>query len=230
MKSFPVFRHASTQVNAKISIATTQEIADDAAHKADDAAYKAAEVVAFANIQFEPVHIGNQPISSTAAQSSSNNAAAYSAFTTSIMKTAGHSGELVSHIVSFNEHRKAIDAVYLGLRGNGDIESVQKLDTIEIAKDKFDPSMRQMSLSGGFVNGIEELYESAAVASTVFSSILMVNVASLLTDLFPVICDRVYLAPLKDKNRAEEKARDDYSDRSSGPGVAWLYDIVRGMV
>lgn len=36
--------------------------------------------------------------------------------------------------------------------------------------------------------------------------------------------------PLKGRDRASEKAEDDYSKRNPGPGEAWLFDIVRGSV
>ena len=67
----------------------------------------------------------------------------YSAITTT---TAGHSFELISHIVAFNEHRRKIDAVYFELRGNGEVEEVETVDLIEVYHDSFDPNMRQMAL------------------------------------------------------------------------------------
>ena len=147
--------------------------------------------------------------------------------------TAGHSGELVGHIIAFNKHRKQIDAVYSSLGGGGRVEEVQTVDLIELAKDCFDPSMRQMSLTGGgdhFVSGIDNLYEAAVAAMVVFSLILKVDVASSLISIFPDIGSHIHIAPLKNQKRAEEKAKDDYGERKDGPGVAWLYDIVRGMV
>ncbi|CAJ1933337.1 unnamed protein product [Cylindrotheca closterium] len=36
--------------------------------------------------------------------------------------------------------------------------------------------------------------------------------------------------PLKGSERAQEKADDDYSKRKPGPGVSWLYDIVRASI
>jgi ppGpp synthetase/RelA/SpoT-type nucleotidyltranferase len=35
---------------------------------------------------------------------------------------------------------------------------------------------------------------------------------------------------LKGKQRAKEKAEHDYGNRKPGPGLSWLYDIVRGSV
>ena len=40
----------------------------------------------------------------------------------------------------------------------------------------------------------------------------------------------IEFAPLKGKERSLEKATDEYSQRSPGPGVSWLYDIVRGSI
>ena len=41
---------------------------------------------------------------------------------------------------------------------------------------------------------------------------------------------KLSLAPLKSKERALEKACNDYSKREPGPAVSWLFDIVRGKV
>ena len=61
--------------------------------------------------------------------------------------TAGHSAELVGHILAFNEHRRNIDAVYFALRGNGEVEEIKTVDMIELTRDVFDPNMRQMALA-----------------------------------------------------------------------------------
>ena len=127
--------------------------------------------------------------------------------------------------------------MYSSLRGDGRVEEIQPVDLIESGKDCFDPSMRQMSLRAGgasngsrFVSGVVDLYEAAAVAMSVFSSILNGDLASSLSYFFPDIGGHIHIAPLKDPKRAEEKARDDYGARKDGPGESWLYDVVRGMV
>merc|ERR1711871_783503 len=38
------------------------------------------------------------------------------------------------------------------------------------------------------------------------------------------------IAPLKGRDRAEQKMRDDYSDIEPGPPAVWLMDIVRGKI
>ena len=42
--------------------------------------------------------------------------------------------------------------------------------------------------------------------------------------------DRVHVAPLKGRGRAQEKIDDDYADRDPGPACAWLFDVVRAKV
>lgn len=71
-------------------------------------------------------------------------------------KTAGHSAVLISHIVAFNEHRRKIDAVYFGLRGNGEVEEIETVDFIEVAHDSFDPNMRQMAILVSSAESVSE--------------------------------------------------------------------------
>ena len=158
--------------------------------------------------------------------------------------TRGHSSELIGHIRAFNKHRFLIDEVYYNLRGSGEVEEIPKVDLIEIGRDKFDPSMRQMVLkydsvvlgegdtANLFVSGLDQLYEVAAEAAKIFTTLLKSDLASVLvaSSIFPDIARRIHLAPLKGRDRAAEKARDDYSSRADGPGEAWLYDIVRGSI
>ena len=80
------------------------------------------------------------------------------------------------------------------------------------------------------MTGIDDLYLAADLASSAFTSILTVDVVAAVSDVFPEVGSRVKVAPLKDRARAAEKARDDYGKRAHGPGEAWLYDIVRGAV
>ena len=56
---------------------------------------------------------------------------------------------------------------------------------------------------------------------------------SLLTDVLTAVglpVDYLHMAPLKGAERAVEKARDDYEKRVDGPGLSWLFDMVRGSV
>lgn len=73
------------------------------------------------------------------------------------------------------------------------------------------------------VQTIPDLYEAAAVAAEVFQELMNDLVEK--TNLDPSM---LHLAPLKGQDRAAEKARDDYSGRTPGPAVSWLFDIVRG--
>ena len=81
------------------------------------------------------------------------------------------------------------------------------------------------------MKGIEDLYVAATAASPIFAVILKDDiVAAIGEDIFPDARSHIKVAPLKDKVRAAEKAKDDYGKRADGPGDAWLYDIVRGAV
>jgi hypothetical protein len=90
---------------------------------------------------------------------------------------------------------------------------------------------RQESINGGAVTTLGELYAAAGAAHLVFMEKVKLLVSK--------VCDdckvdnenvKVSFSSLKNQDRALEKATDDYGRRNPGPGVSWLYDIVRGSV
>ena len=85
--------------------------------------------------------------------------------------------------------------------------------------------MRQRGLPGAVVQDIISLNEVGTAAIPVFKALLtdVLTAAGL-----PV--DYLHMAPLKGAERAVEKARDDYDKRVDGPGLSWLFDMVRGSV
>ena len=121
----------------------------------------------------------------------------------------------------------------MGLRGSGTVEKIEPVDLVEKIANTFDPNMRQMSITrkGQIVNGIEDLYMAASVGLEVFGEILLRDIAPVLGGgKSGVVAPAFKVAPLKQRDRAGEKARDDYSQRKDKPGESWLYDIVRGML
>lgn len=96
----------------------------------------------------------------------------------------------------------------------------------------FKPEYQQQSVHGRAVRNLNELYEAAEVAFPVYQKLIH----SILDGVHEADSSEssndinVTFAPLKGKDRAQEKARDDYSQRTPDPGVSWLFDIVRGSI
>jgi len=77
---------------------------------------------------------------------------------------------------------------------------------------------RQCGLDGKPAASLEALYEVATLASVKFKEILT---AACPTDV------TLLIAPLKGRDRAGAKARDEYADKTA-PCFSWLFDITRG--
>lgn len=103
-------------------------------------------------------------------------------------------------------------------------EQIPKVvDRIEIKEGKYNGDMRQHShLTRNVVVSVNELYETAEFAFAKFE--LEMNKVITATNL-PV--SYLHLAKLKGRERAIQKANDDYSSRIDGPSCSWLYDILR---
>ncbi|CAJ1943627.1 unnamed protein product [Cylindrotheca closterium] len=96
---------------------------------------------------------------------------------------------------------------------------------------------QQQAIDGTPVKSLAELYEAAEQALPVFRATLERIVQkveatnSLLQDNKNKEEEgkiaKVTMAPLKGRNRAQEKAEDDYMDRVPGSEVTWLYDVCR---
>lgn len=122
------------------------------------------------------------------------------------------------------ECRQCMERIWSKM-STGRIETEIGIDTVEIAEGSFNSQLRQVDTKGGVVHDLDSLYDSAEVALGIFFQELQLLVE--LSDL-PKSC--LHVAPLKGRERALQKAKDDYNDREPGPGIAWLFDIVRGMV
>jgi hypothetical protein len=88
-----------------------------------------------------------------------------------------------------------------------------------------DDGSRQQNIHGNNVENLDELYQAARVVNDQYQVFL----TSMLSEL---AIDPLQLRGgiLKGEARAAEKAMDDYSNRSPGPSVSWLFDIVRASV
>jgi tetratricopeptide (TPR) repeat protein len=105
---------------------------------------------------------------------------------------------------------------------DGSLERIRPFDIVEQSPNVFDASMRQKSLSGEVAQTFDELYEAAECAYPIFFDFLRGVLRTL-----DIPESRLDVYTLKKRVRAAEKAKDDYSSRPDGPGLAWLYDIVR---
>ncbi|KAL3941946.1 MAG: hypothetical protein SGBAC_003774 [Bacillariaceae sp.] len=113
--------------------------------------------------------------------------------------------------------------------------------------DLFKPCYQQQTVDGTAVTTAKDLYQAAKIAQPIYQNVVtelvdkvceitgterqQIDVEfSALKKLDPDSVVNIEFAPLKGKDRALEKATDDYSQRSPGPGVSWLFDIVRGSI
>jgi tetratricopeptide (TPR) repeat protein len=84
---------------------------------------------------------------------------------------------------------------------------------------------RQRDVQGNIVATLEDLYGAANEVRGRFEFVLQ-SMATALS----LSSDRIVIPPLKGRDRAAEKAKDDYGSRTPGPSFAWLYDVVRGCI
>jgi tetratricopeptide (TPR) repeat protein len=109
---------------------------------------------------------------------------------------------------------------------------------IEMGSDdplEYKQQYQQQSIAGEPVVTIEELYKAAEIAKPVYERII-----NELVDRISVCGDEnnnnnkedvtIEFAALKGRERAVEKADDDYMKRKPPAGLSWVYDIVRGSI
>ena len=148
----------------------------------------------------------------------------------------------MGNILGFNAHYRGINALYGDLRGTGEVEDIRPVDLITIIINnssnnnvvEYDPHMRQMAVRGGgsVCLGISDVYESASLARVCLIRFLrvggeflsafaavMTSPAHTHTHTLAASDIEVEVAELKGQARAQQKARDDYGDRCSGPGM-----------
>mmetsp|Transcript_38221 Transcript_38221/g.92488 ORF Transcript_38221/g.92488 Transcript_38221/m.92488 type:complete len:931 (-) Transcript_38221:16-2808(-) len=108
--------------------------------------------------------------------------------------------------------------------------------------NQYKSEFQQQALDGTPAKSLADLYEAAEQVVPAFEAILtriikQVESSSKLQN--EEILEgqqgsseniKVTIAPLKGRNRAQEKAEDDYIDRIPGSEATWLYDIVRASI
>jgi len=97
---------------------------------------------------------------------------------------------------------------------------IAPFDNTKMSDGLYNPEMQQQLPDGSVVSSFEDLYVAAELARKEF-----VALASKITKACGV---PISVAPLKGRERAEQKANDEYSKRVPGPSMSWLFDIVRG--
>lgn len=140
---------------------------------------------------------------------------------------ADNSRSFIFNLTDFFVHRHGIDIVYKLATTPGELEGVDIAAVgIEAANGNYKAGCLQQCLGGGPVSSLDDLYTAAEAGQPTFVALL----SDVATKVGPGVV--VKLPPagheLKGRGRASDKARDDYSDRNPGPGIGWLFDILRG--
>jgi tetratricopeptide (TPR) repeat protein len=87
---------------------------------------------------------------------------------------------------------------------------------------------QQQTLDGDLVATLDELYVAAEIAKPIYEKTISRVIDQVCGDDRDSVIAK--FADLKDRDRAQEKAGNEYVDRSHGPALSWLYDIVRGSI
>jgi tetratricopeptide (TPR) repeat protein len=87
---------------------------------------------------------------------------------------------------------------------------------------------QQQTLEGDLVATLDELYVAAEIAKPIYEKTISRVIDQVCGDDRDSVIAQ--FADLKDRDRAQEKAGNEYVDRSHGPALSWLYDIVRGSI
>lgn len=124
--------------------------------------------------------------------------------------------------------REQLDAKYLEV---DEFQLISQLEDVDVKLEIIDEH-QQMAISGGKpIKTLDELYEAAIITQPEYQDYVK--------ELVNQVCEAcgdstetvdIEFASLKGKQRALEKASDDYSGRNLRPGISWLYDIVRGSI
>ncbi|KAL3943271.1 MAG: hypothetical protein SGBAC_002642 [Bacillariaceae sp.] len=142
--------------------------------------------------------------------------------------------DFLNHAAQFLDCRYQLKSKYYE---NNEFQQIARLyvqtDSGGIETDalEYKRQYQQQSTAGTPVNSFEELYEAANIANVVFKDTVM-----RLADRARKACGdsreilNVEFPRLKGRERALEKSDDDYMNRTPGPAVSWLYDIVRASI
>ena len=150
------------------------------------------------------------------------------------MKEYGPTSPFLKTLRAYLDCRDQMDAKYTEV---DELHTIAKLDVTEdsqgihVVDNEYKAEFQQQTVDGEPVKNVDELYAAAEIAMPVYRSIIE-DIVKQVSDFLPEQKDEMYVefAPLKGKERASEKAMDDYSRRLPETGVSWLYDIVRGSI
>lgn len=132
--------------------------------------------------------------------------------------------------------RAKMDAKYLEV---GELRAIAKYPMIPnlISAEGRNASLeckaeyQQQSIEGKPVQSLDELFDAAERATAPYHDTInrIIGVLSMLLGEEDNVAS-LDPARLKSRERAKEKAEDDYGKQKPSPGFAWLYDIVRGSI
>ncbi len=91
---------------------------------------------------------------------------------------------------------------------------------------KYKKEYQQRNLRDKIIHNLDDLYDAAELAQEGLKRLL----SQLVGDVKGMDDTSFIVAPMKQRNKAFDKARQEYSDRKPGPPESWLFDIVRGSV
>lgn len=100
----------------------------------------------------------------------------------------------------------------------------RRIDSIEEIHCNADPEFRQQTPNGSVVASIDDLMDAAKRMSTAFKAMLGCALTTLGFDASAVT------VRIKDANSSCAKAERAYTDKSPGPALAWVHDVVAGRV
>lgn len=123
----------------------------------------------------------------------------------------------------FYRFKKGMFEVYSAAAPAGVLEGVEVRTSSILGSDgvTFDFEFIQQSKDGQPVSSAAELVAVGGVVLPHFAAMVQTIGAKVGGGV------QVKLAPLKKESRILQKANDDYSTRSPGPAVGWVYDVVR---
>lgn len=129
----------------------------------------------------------------------------------------------------FFEVRRKVDERAELMDSSGKFQSIKvKLHSGGILKKngKYKKEYQQHDLRNKIVRTLDDLYDAAELAQLELKRLL----EQLIAEIKGLDGGSIIVVPLKQRNKAFEKAQEEYFDRKPGPPESWLYDIVRGSV
>ncbi|CAJ1961307.1 unnamed protein product [Cylindrotheca closterium] len=148
--------------------------------------------------------------------------------------------EFLSTLQGYLDCRSKMDAKYreidefqviakfeLKTDSNGIIVPVASRKNRPLFKQKY----QQQTVNGQPVRTLNDLYAAAEIALPVFQETIQ-KIVCLVRKRSDISEGDIIIkfAKLKGRDRSSNKAEDDYSNRDPGPGISWLFDIVRGSI